>query len=61
MKRTRKSAKPVAADAIARLADQGKDVTRFFEGEGKMIQPIQRVNMVGCPTSKPATRGRGMV
>ena len=45
MKRTRKSAKPVSADAIARLADQGADVSRFFKGEGRMVQPIQRVNV----------------
>jgi len=45
MKRTRKSAKPVSADAIARLADQGKDVAHFFKGEGRMVQPIQRVNV----------------
>jgi len=45
MKKTRKSAEPVSPDAIARLADQGKDVTRFFSGKGHMVQPIQRVNV----------------
>lgn len=46
MKNTRNSAdKPVSADAIARLADQGKDVSRFFTGRGRMVQPIQRVNV----------------
>src|ERR1019366_6552789 len=45
MRKTRKSAKPVSADAIARLADQGKDVSRFFKGQGRMVQPIQRVNV----------------
>jgi hypothetical protein len=45
MKKTRKSAKPVSADGIARLADRGKDVTRFFEGKGRMVKPIQRVNV----------------
>jgi hypothetical protein len=45
MKKTRKSAKPVSADAIALLADQGKDVSRFFKGQGRMVQPIQRVNV----------------
>ena len=44
MKKTRKPAKPVSADAIARLADQGKDVSRFFKGQGRMVQPTQRVN-----------------
>jgi hypothetical protein len=45
MKKTRKPAKPVSADAIARLADHGEDVSRFFKGQGRMIQPIQRVNV----------------
>ena len=45
MKKTRKSAKPISADAIARLADRGEDVSHFFKGEGRMGQPIQRVNV----------------
>ena len=53
MEKTRKSAQPVSADAIARLADQGKDVSHFFKGQGRnalstlapMVQPIQRVNV----------------
>ena len=45
MKKTRKSAEPLSADAIARLADRGKDVSHFFEGRGRMVQPIRRVNV----------------
>jgi hypothetical protein len=45
MKRTRKSGKPVSADSIARQADRGKDVSHFFKGQGRMVQPIQRVNV----------------
>ena len=45
MKKTRKPAKPVSAEAIARLADQGKDVSGFFKGQGRMVQTIQRVNV----------------
>ncbi len=45
MKKTRKQTSTVSADAIARLADQGKDVSRFFSGEGRMVQPIQRINV----------------
>ena len=45
MKKTPKSAQPISADAIARLADEGKDVSHFFKGQGKMVQPIQRVNL----------------
>lgn len=45
MKKTRKHNKPVSADTIARLADRGKDVSRFFKRSGRMVQPIQRVNV----------------
>jgi len=45
MKKTRKPGKPVPAETIARLADRGKDVSRFFTGPGRMVQPIQRVNV----------------
>jgi len=45
MKKTRKPIKPVSADSIARLADRGEDITRFFKGQGRMVQPIQRVNV----------------
>jgi len=45
MKNTRKPRKAVPAEAIARLADQGKDVSRFFTNTGQMMGPIQRVNV----------------
>jgi hypothetical protein len=45
MKKAPKLAKPVSAELIARLADRGKDVSRFFKGPGRMVQPIQRVNV----------------
>ena len=45
MKNTRKPGGTVSAEAIARLADQGKDISRFFKGQGRMVQPIQRVNV----------------
>ncbi len=45
MKKTRKSSKPVSADGIARLADRGKNVSGFFKTQGRMVQPIQRVNV----------------
>ena len=46
MKKTRK---PVTAEAIATMADQGQSVSRFFK-PGRMVQPktaqpIQRVNV----------------
>jgi len=45
MKKTRKPAKAISADTIARLADDGKDISGFFRGEGRMARPIQRVNV----------------
>jgi hypothetical protein len=45
MKSTRKQKNPVPAEAIARLADKGKDVSRFFTNAGHMMGPIQRVNV----------------
>ena len=45
MKSNRKQRKPVSAESIARLADQGKDVSGFFTNSGRMMGPIQRVNV----------------
>jgi hypothetical protein len=45
MKKTRKPSKPVSAEMIAQLADRGKDISGFFSGRGRMVQPIQRVNV----------------
>ena len=45
MKKTRKGLKPMPAEAIARRAEQGKDVSRFFTNTGRMMEPIQRVNV----------------
>ena len=45
MKSIRKQKKRVAAETIARLADEGKDVSRFFTNTGRMMGPIQRVNV----------------
>ena len=45
MENTRRRRKPVSAEAIARLADEGRDVSRFFTNKGRMMGPIQRVNV----------------
>ena len=37
--------KKISADEIATLADRGQSVSRFFTNNGKMMQPIQRVNV----------------
>ena len=45
MKNTRNRSKPVSAETLARMAEQGKDVSRFFTNKGRMMNPIQRVNV----------------
>ncbi|MGO9096692.1 MAG: hypothetical protein ACLQGV_15910 [Bryobacteraceae bacterium] len=45
MKQTRERKKAPSAEAIAKMADRGRDVSRFFTNRGKMMQPIQRVNV----------------
>jgi hypothetical protein len=44
MKNIRKSGK-ASAERIARLAERGEDVSRFFTNAGSMMGPIQRVNV----------------
>lgn len=45
MKQTPKKRSRPSAESIARLADRGQDVSRYFTNRGKMIQPIQRINV----------------
>lgn len=45
MKSARKKRKSVSVEHIARLAEQGKDISRYFTNKGKMMPPIQRVNV----------------
>jgi hypothetical protein len=49
MKNIRKTRRPLSAEAIARRADQGKDVSRFFTNAGRRMEPIQRVNVDFTP------------
>jgi len=51
MKKTAKTKKPISAEAIARMADKGQDVTRFFTGDFKMMPPlIKRINVDFTPS-----------
>ena len=46
MKSTHKAKRPVSAEAIARMADKGQDISSFFTNDGKMMPPlVQRVNV----------------
>ena len=44
MKATRKPS-IVTAEEIARRAERGRDVSQFFTNRGRMMPPIQRVNV----------------
>lgn len=44
MKKTR-SKSAVTAESIARMADKGENVSRFFSNAGRMMVPVQRVNV----------------
>src|SRR5437867_12324636 len=44
MKKTRRKKAP-SAESIAQLADEGKDISRYFTNRGGIRQPIQRVNL----------------
>jgi hypothetical protein len=45
MPTTVKVRKTISADEIATMAERGQNVSRFFTNNGKMMQPIQRVNV----------------
>jgi hypothetical protein len=38
MKKALKKKKPISAEAIARMADQGKDISGFFTNQCGMVQ-----------------------
>lgn len=45
MKKTHSRSLSTSAEAIARRADRGEDVSRFFTNRGRMMKPIHRVNV----------------
>ncbi len=45
MKNIRRARKVPSAEAIARRAERGEDVSRFFTNAGRMMEPIRRVNV----------------
>jgi hypothetical protein len=45
MPKTVEVRKPRSAEEIAEMADRGEDISRFFINDGKMMPPIQRVNV----------------
>lgn len=45
MKRTSEKRRTPSAESIARLADRGEDISRFFTNRGDIREPVQRVNV----------------
>ena len=45
MKDTCRPKKTVSVEQIARIAEGGNDVLRFLSNTGKMMRPMQRVNV----------------
>jgi len=45
MKKTLKLKKAASAESIARMAENGMDISHYFTNSGRMIGPIQRVNV----------------
>jgi hypothetical protein len=45
MKRTSKTKRPVSAESIARLADNGEDISAYFTNKGKMMPPLDNLGV----------------
>ena len=45
MKKTPKRRKAVSAQSIGKRAERGEDVSRYFTNTGRMMPPVQRVNV----------------
>jgi hypothetical protein len=50
MKQTSKTRNVTSAEEIARRADRGENVSRFFTNSGRMMEPIRRVNVDFAPS-----------
>ena len=46
MKKTRRRRKTASAEAIARLAEQGKDISRFFTSTGQLTRSREAAGAV---------------
>ena len=45
MKKTPNRRKTVSAESIGKRAERGEDVSRYFTNTGRMMPPVQRVNV----------------
>jgi queuine/archaeosine tRNA-ribosyltransferase len=58
MKRASKTKRAVPAESIARLADNGKDISSYFTNCGKIMPPLESVTIDVNRTVKRADRVR---
>ena len=45
MKTPPRGKQPASAESIARKADAGQDISGFFTNRGRLVRPVQRVNL----------------
>lgn len=45
MKKTSKTKRTISAESIARLAENGKDVSSYFTKKGKMMPPLKSMGI----------------
>jgi hypothetical protein len=45
MNKTPKHAKAASAESIGKRAERGEDISRYFTNKGRMMPPVQRVNV----------------
>ena len=45
MKKTSKAKRPLSAESIARLADNGEDISSYFTNKGKMMPPLDNLGI----------------
>ena len=45
MKKTPKRGQPVSAESIGKRTERGENVSRYFTNTGRMMPPVQRVNV----------------
>jgi Ribbon-helix-helix protein, copG family len=45
MKKTSKTKRPASAESIARLADNGQDISSYFTNKGKMMPPLNNMDL----------------
>jgi hypothetical protein len=56
----KKTSKKVTAEQIAKMADRGEDISKFFTNKGKMMPPVRKIERV-VSTPRPASQTKKKV